>query len=165
MKSTIQRTKLSIVEQQEKLIHTFATLGRDREEMIAYIIALGQALPALPVKEKVPGHLVSGCLANVWLLGQYQEGCLFLEGDSDALVSKGLLALLCEVFSGQPLDEVIKAPLFFPAEVGLDRLISLQRRAGFEAVLRKIKRLAERGLRLGRGAGVSTSGEKTDRKT
>ena len=157
MNSIIEGTKLSIVGQQEKLVHTFATLGGDREEMIAYIIALGQALPALPDRQKVPAHLVSGCLANVWVVGRHKERCLFLQGDSDALVSKGLLALLFEVFSGQSLDEVMKAPLFFPTEIGLDRLISLQRRAGFEAVLGKIKRLAQGGLRLCGGEGVATS--------
>ncbi|MEM9569536.1 MAG: SufE family protein [Bacteroidota bacterium] len=158
MNSTIQGTKLNIVAQQEKLVRTFATLDGDRQEVIAYIIALGRALPALPAREKVPANLVSGCLANVWLVGRYKAGCLFLQGDSDALVSKGLLALLCEVFSGQPLDEVMKVPLFFPKEIGLDRLISLQRRAGFEAVLGKIKLLAQRGLGLCGGEGVLTRG-------
>lgn len=145
MNSIIGGKRLSIVGQQRKLIGSFAALGDDPQAMIAYIIALGQALPALPARDRVSAHLVSGCLANVWLVGRYRAGCLFLQGDSDALVSKGLLALLFEVFSGQPLDEVIRAPLFFPVEIGLDRLISLQRRAGFEAVLRKIKRFAQRG--------------------
>lgn len=164
MKSTIQKTKLNIVGQQEKLIRTFATLGGDREEIIGYLIALGQALPPLPAGQKVPAHLVSGCLANVWLVGRCKKGYLFLEGDSDALVSKGLLALLCEVFSGQPLDEVVQASLFFPTAIGLDRLISLQRRAGFEAVLGKIKGLAQQGLRLYGSEGLPTSGVSNEQR-
>lgn len=147
MKKSIVKNKLSIVAQQEELIRTCEIFSDDLQEMLGYIITLGRALPELPADEKVPAHVVSGCLANVWLVGNHVNGRLFLTGDSDALLTKGLLALLIELFSDQPLEEIISADLFFMAELGLDRLISLQRRAGFTAMLRKIKTLASDFLR------------------
>ena len=115
---------------QQKLIDEIATFQHQRALVIDYVMSLGRDMPPFPTGKKQDKYLVAGCLANVWIIPSHQDGKLFLAADSDALITKGLLAILVRVFSGQPYHVISSAELFFIKAIGLDSLLSGQRQSG-----------------------------------
>jgi cysteine desulfuration protein SufE len=89
----------------KQLIDEFG-LFDDWEEKYSYIIELGKTLPKLNDDEKVEKNKVSGCVSQVWLISKEEDGKLFFYADSDALIVKGLLAIVIKIFTGKTRIEI-----------------------------------------------------------
>lgn len=132
---------------QNTIIQEFASLDKDRELLLDYLMDLGENLAPLSEKDKIAKHLVPGCLAQVWLVQKEKAGHLWLRADSNAAITKGLVSLLVRIFSDQPLKEIINARLFFISSTDLDQLIGVQRSSGFDHMVKAIKQYALKSIR------------------
>lgn len=130
----------------EEIAETFEFL-EDWEERYRYVIELGRALPPLAEAERVPATRVEGCASQVWLVpeveGQGPGARLRFRGDSDAMIVKGLIAVLRALYSGRTAREIlaIDAPAQL-ARLGLDEHLSSQRSNGLRAMVERIRALA-----------------------
>jgi cysteine desulfuration protein SufE len=118
----------------------------DWDERYRYLIELGRKLEPLPRDAYSDENKVQGCASQVWLLMQRgTNGTLSIRGDSDALIVKGLVALVLAMFDGRPLPEIsgFDAPGFF-AEIGLKDHLTAQRSNGLASMVARIKAEATR---------------------
>lgn len=128
----------------DELKASFALMG-SWEERYGLIIDLGKQLPHLPQEAYCEANKVRGCMSQVWMTSQTEaDGKIQIQGDSDAHIVKGLIAILLMVYSGKTAAEIaaidIKA-LF--SELGLEQHISANRRNGFYAMVQRIQQFAE----------------------
>lgn len=132
----------SIKEIQEEIIDEFSLLDdwMDRYELI---IEMGGQLAPLPERDKIPNNVIEGCQSRVWITGEMDgDGLLQLRADSDAVIVKGIIAMLLRVLSGQKPEDIVDADLFFINEVGLKEHLSPTRSNGLVSMVRHIKLLA-----------------------
>ena len=129
----------------EDIADTFEFLD-DWEERYRHVIELGKAMPALDDSFKVPALKVLGCASQVWLRPVIEDGRFDFEGDSDAMIVRGLIAVLHALYSGLTLAEVLKvdAPGAL-ARLGLNDHLSAQRSNGLRAMVERIRRVAAEG--------------------
>jgi cysteine desulfuration protein SufE len=129
----------TIAERQKLLLAEFKPL-EDWEARYRHIIAMGHALPALPDEFKIDQLKVQGCQSQVWLKAELnQNGEMVLRADSDALIVKGLVAMLLKVFSPADPGEVLAADLGFLKELGLAEHLSPSRANGLLSMIKQIK--------------------------
>lgn len=107
-----------------------------------YLIELGKELPLIETKNKTEDYLIKGCQSRVWLYPELKEGKLYFTADSDAVITKGLAALVISVFSGNPPAEIFNAPTDFINEIGLTEHLSPTRSNGLVSMLKQIKMYA-----------------------
>jgi cysteine desulfuration protein SufE len=131
----------TIPEIQNEIIDDFSFLP-SWEEKYQYLIELGQHMPPLPEAYRTEENIVRGCQSTVWLHRECREGKVILQSDSDALIVKGLAALLMKVYSGQPAEAVLKSDLAIFEETGLSKHLSSQRANGLMAMIEQIKAFA-----------------------
>lgn len=118
----------------------------DWDERYRYLIELGRKLEPLPREAYTDANKVQGCASQVWLLMDRDSGgALTIRGDSDALIVKGLVALVLAMFDGRPMTEITSfdAPGFF-AEIGLKDHLTAQRSNGLASMVSRIKAEAAR---------------------
>lgn len=131
----------------DEIQETFALLD-EWEDRYRYVIELGRALPELPESARTPATKVDGCASQVWLSPRVDTGSdgetrLYFDGDSDAHIVRGLIAVLRAMLSGRTLQEIQSAdPLARFAEIGLEGALSAQRANGLRAMVERIARLA-----------------------
>ncbi len=115
----------------------------DWEERYKYIIDLGRELPELAQQYKIDKYKVSGCQSQVWIISQEKNGRLQLQADSDAVIVKGLLALVLAVYHNQPKADILKFDIedYF-AKINLIKHLSATRGNGLKAMIEHIKQLA-----------------------
>ena len=123
----------------EDLADTFEFLD-DWEDRYRHVIELGRAMPALDDAFKVPALKVQGCASQVWLRPLVEKGRFDFEGDSDAMIVRGLIAILHHLYAGLTLDEVraVNAPAEL-ARLGLNDHLSSQRSNGLRAMVERIR--------------------------
>lgn len=109
------------------------------EEKYEYLIDLGKSLTPLNKDSKNDLHLVQGCQAKVWLVCEIRNGKLILKGDSDAIITKGLVGLLIFVFNNSYIEEVVQSDNYFLAEIGLNKHLSMTRSNGINEMIKKIR--------------------------
>jgi cysteine desulfuration protein SufE len=131
----------SIQERQNEIIEDFSFLP-EWDERYAYLIEVGQKMAPFPAANKTEDNLIRGCQSLVWVHRECQDGVVHLQADSDSLIVKGLAALLLEVLSGQPAQEILEAELNFFEQTGLDKHLSSQRANGLMAMISEIKAFA-----------------------
>lgn len=107
-----------------------------------YLIELGNNLAPLDEKYKNDDYLIRGCQSKVWLKADYKNGKLIFTADSDALIVKGIVALLIKVLSNQSVKDVMNADLYFIEKIGLKENLSPTRSNGLVAMIKKIKMYA-----------------------
>jgi len=131
----------SIESAQQEIIDEFAFLTdwMDKYEMI---IQMGKELPMIADEYKVPENLIKGCQSQVWLHADFKDGKLFFTADSDALITKGLVALVVRVLSGHTPKEIIASDLHFVDDIGLKSHLSPTRSNGLLSMLKQIKHYA-----------------------
>ncbi len=129
---------MTIQEIQQEIVSEFSVYT-DWMDKYAYLIELGNELPPIEEHYKTEQHLIRGCQSQVWLNAEYRDGKLFYQGESDALIVKGLVALLLRVVNGQPVDEIIGSDFFFINEIGLKEHLSPTRSNGLLAMVKQIK--------------------------
>lgn len=130
----------------EDIADTFAFLD-DWEDRYRHLIELGKAMPAMDAAFHVPATKVDGCASQVWILprieGQGAAARFDFQGDSDALIVRGLVAVLHALYSGVPAGEVQKVDAALELRrLGLDEHLSAQRSNGVRAMVGRIRKLA-----------------------
>lgn len=129
----------------EDIADTFEFLD-DWEERYRHVIELGKAMPALDDNFKVPALKVQGCASQVWLRPVITEGRFDFEGDSDAMIVRGLIAVLHALYSGLTLPEVLQTDAAAAlARLGLNDHLSAQRSNGLRAMVERIRKVAAEG--------------------
>lgn len=131
----------SIEEIQAEIVEDFSFLPQ-WEEKYQYLIELGQQMSPLPEAYRTEENIVRGCQSTVWLHRECQDGKVLLQTDSDALIVKGLAALLMKVYSGQSAEEILQVDLTFFEATGLSKHLSSQRANGLMAMIEQIKAFA-----------------------
>ena len=132
----------TINEIQDELIEEFSYLD-DWMDKYQLIIEMGNELPEFPEKDKTPEHIIEGCQSRVWITGEEQaDETLRIAADSDAIIVKGIIAMLVKVLDGQKAEDIAKADLYFIDKVGLRDHLSPTRSNGVLAMVRHIKLLA-----------------------
>ena len=132
---------MGVNESAEELVEDF-NLFEDWSDKYEYIISLGKDLSEMKKEDKIEENLVKGCQSQVWLIATEKEGNVYFEADSDAIISKGICALLVKVFNGQPASEIVKNNLGFIERIGLKEHLSPNRSNGLVAMIKKIKAYA-----------------------
>lgn len=127
---------------QARIIEEFQTLAGNRENMLTYIMDLGEQLPPLHAQYKTEHNTIKGCLSTVWLTYTKQADRVFFEGDSNTAITKGLISLLFRILSGQKIPDIIHTNLYFVHELDLLQLIGSQRASGFANMVKEIKLIA-----------------------
>jgi cysteine desulfuration protein SufE len=129
---------MTINQVQQEIIEEFSVY-EDWMDKYSYLIELGNELKDLDPKEKTDEHLIKGCQSRVWLVSDIKDGKLIFRGESDAVIVKGLVALLLRVVSGRTPEELINNELFFVDEIGLKQHLSPTRSNGLLAMIKQIK--------------------------
>lgn len=131
----------SINEISEELIEDFE-LFDDWADKYEYIISLGKELPSMDDADKVEDNIVKGCQSQVWLKAKQEGDKVVFEADSDAIITKGIIALLVKVFNGQEAKEIVNNDLAFIDQIGLKEHLSPNRSNGLVAMVKKMKTYA-----------------------
>src|SRR5690554_2298406 len=128
---TIDKTEQEIIDE--------FSIYDDWMDKYAVIIEQGNALAPLDEKYKTPENIIVGCQSRVWLQSDYKDGKLWFQAESDAIIVKGLLALVLRVFNGRTPDEIIETDLRFMKEIGLTEHLSPTRSNGLLSVIKQIR--------------------------
>ena len=130
---------LSINQIQNNIVEDFAQFD-DWMDKYALLIDLGNSLEPIDDKYKVPQNIIEGCQSRVWLTAELNEdGIITYQAESDAILVKGIVALLLQVFSGRTPDEILNADLYFVEKIGLREHLSPTRSNGLLAMIKQIK--------------------------
>ena len=132
----------SMEEVQDGIIREMAAL-EDRLDKYEYLVDLGRALTS-PDNIRTEEHRVPGCQSQVWIRAEVEDGLLRLYADSDALITRGIIALLLRVLDGRKPHQIISAPLYFLEETGLSSQLSPSRANGLTAMVKEIREHAGR---------------------
>ncbi|MGR3433631.1 MAG: SufE family protein [Shimia sp.] len=126
----------------EEIVDTFAFLD-EWEDRYRHVIEMGRALPEMPEALQVPATKVDGCASQVWLHAQTEDGAMRFQGDSDAMIVKGLIAVLFALYDGLPPAEARAVdPKAELARLDLVEHLSGQRSNGLAAMVRRIQESA-----------------------
>ena len=131
----------SINDIQDEIIEEFSGFD-DWMDRYSLLIDLGNELSPLLEDKKTDQNLIDGCQSKVWIDARMEEGKLMLAGDSDAILVKGIVALLLKVLSGHTPQEVLDADLYFIGKTGLQEHLSPTRSNGLFAMVKQIKMYA-----------------------
>ena len=129
---------MTIKEIQEEIIDEF-NLFDDWMERYEYLIELGRSLPIIDQQYKLDENIIKGCQSKVWLRSEMNHTKIDFTADSDAILTKGLVALLLRVFSNQTPEDILKADTLFIDEIGLKEHLSPTRANGLVSMLKQIK--------------------------
>lgn len=108
----------------------------------AYLIELGKSLAPMDPQDKSDEHLIKGCQSRVWVRPEARDGTIVFHADSDAAITKGIIALLVRVLSGRTPQEIAQADLRFIDQIGLQENLSPTRSNGLLAMIQQMKRYA-----------------------
>lgn len=133
---------MTINEAQDEVIEEFSDFT-DWMDKYQLLIDLGNELQPLDPKYKTEDNLIDGCQSRVWLRAEMKEGLLYFTAESDALIVKGIIALLIRVLSGHTPQEIAEADLYFIGRIGLSEHLSPTRANGLLAMLKQMKLYAE----------------------
>lgn len=132
---------MTINELQDEVIEDFSELS-DWMDKYQMLIDLGNELESLDEQYKTQSNLIDGCQSRVWLQCDEKEGKLYFTADSDALIVKGIIALLIRVVSGHTPREIMDAELYFIDRIGLHEHLSPTRANGLVAMVKQMKMYA-----------------------
>jgi cysteine desulfuration protein SufE len=129
---------MTINEIQDQIIDEFAQFG-DWMERYEYLIDLGRSLGPFDERHKTPEYLIEGCQSKVWLYPSFENGIITFTADSDALITRGIVALLVRVFSGRTPAEIVDANIYFIEKIGLRENLSPTRSNGLLAMMKQMR--------------------------
>ena len=129
---------MSINELQDQIIDEFSVFD-DWMDKYALLIDLGNSLPPLDERYKTESNLIEGCQSRVWLQADYVDGKVIFQGESDAVIVKGIVSLLIQILSGHTPQEIIDADLYFIERVGLKEHLSPTRSNGLVAMVKQMR--------------------------
>jgi cysteine desulfuration protein SufE len=123
---------------QEDLIDEFSVFD-DWMQRYEYMIELGKSLPKIEEQYKTEDHLIKGCQSRVWVHAALDNGRLIFTADSDAIITKGIIAILIRVFSNQKPADILEANTDFIDEIGLKEHLSPTRANGLVSMIKQLK--------------------------
>jgi len=129
---------MTIKEIQEEIIDEFAMFD-DWMQRYEYIIEMGKSLPLIQEEFKTNDNLIRGCQSKVWLHAEYIDGALDFTADSDAILTKGIIALLLRVYSGKKPKEILDSEPYFIDKIGLKEHLSPTRANGLTSMVKQLK--------------------------
>jgi cysteine desulfuration protein SufE len=129
---------MSIEVKAQEMIAKFSKIN-DWEQKYEKLIELGRAWPGMPEELKNEDLKVKGCQSQVWIKAELKDGKIHFIGDSDAVIVRGLVALVLSVYSGQSPEEIIKYDAGFLKDIGLDSGLSPSRTNGLYSMIKQIK--------------------------
>lgn len=132
---------MSIQEIQNEVIAEFSFFD-DWLQRYEYMIELGKSLPMIDEARKTDDFIIKGCQSKVWLYADYQDNKVQYTADSDAIITKGIIALLVRVFSNQTPEDILNADLSFIEKIGLQEHLSPTRANGLVSMIEQMKRYA-----------------------
>jgi len=132
---------MTINELQESIIEEFSIFD-DWMDKYALLIDLGNLLEPLEEKQKTQQNIIVGCQSRVWLNAEFKDGIVTYQGESDAVLVKGIVSLLIKVLSGHTPDEILETDLYFIDEIGLKEHLSPTRSNGLVAMVKQMKMYA-----------------------
>src|ERR1700748_2737301 len=130
---------MTIQESQDEIIADFELFGEDWDEKYSYIIDLGKKLSPLDAQYKIDDNLIRGCQSRVWMHPEYKDGRIFFYADSDAAITKGLVAMVIGVLSGHTPKEITDSEIYFIDAIGLRSPLASTRANGLLSMLKQIK--------------------------
>ncbi len=128
----------SIKERQEEVVEEFS-MFEDWMDKYEYLISLGKELPLIEESKKVEENIIKGCQSRVWLDAQLQDGKIYFTADSDAIITKGIIALMIRVLSESSPKDIAETDLHFVDEIGLKEHLSPTRSNGLVSMIKKMK--------------------------
>jgi cysteine desulfuration protein SufE len=126
---------------QDEVIAEFSDLD-DWMDRYQVLIDLGNEQQPLPEMDKTPQNLIDGCQSRVWLVADCNDGKVYFRAESDALIVKGIIALLIRVLSGHTPEEILDADLYFIEQIGLREHLSPTRSNGLLAMVKQMRMYA-----------------------
>jgi cysteine desulfuration protein SufE len=132
---------MNIKEIQNEIVSEFSMFD-DWMERYEYIIELGKGLPIIEEQFKTEDNIIKGCQSKVWVYAEEKDGKVVFSADSDAILTKGIIAILIRAFSNQTPAAILKANTDFVDEIGLKEHLSATRANGLVSMIKKIKMYA-----------------------
>ncbi|MEE1167782.1 MAG: SufE family protein [Alistipes sp.] len=123
---------------QESIIEEFSMFD-DWLDKYDYLISLSDSLPAITADKRTDQYLIEGCQSRVWVAAEMRDGKVFYTADSDAIITKGIIALLIRVMNGRTAAEAAALDLYFIDAIGLGENLSPTRSNGLRAMIQQMK--------------------------
>ncbi len=134
----MNKNNMTITNVQEELIDEFS-LFDDWMDKYEHLIELGKSLPLIDEDKKTDDKLIKGCQSKVWLQSELNNGKIVFTADSDAIITKGIVAVLIRVFSNQTPETIVNADTGFIDEIGLKEHLSPTRANGLVSMIKQMK--------------------------
>ena len=132
---------MTIAQIQDEIIQEFAMFD-DWEDRYQHMIDLGKSLPIIAAEHKTDNNIIKGCQSKVWLQGEKANDKIVFTADSDAILTKGIIAILIRVFSNQSAADILEANTNFIDQIGLKEHLSATRANGLVSMIKNIKMYA-----------------------
>ena len=126
---------------QEEIIEEFSVFD-DWLDKYDYLIELSDSLPMIAPEHRTDDFIIRGCQSRVWVDARFDDGKVWFAADSDAIITKGIIALLIRVMNGRTPEEIIKTELYFIDKIGLSENLSPTRANGLVAMIKQMKMYA-----------------------
>lgn len=123
---------------QDEIIEEFS-MFEDWLDKYDYLIELGNSLPEIDPSLRTDEYLINGCQSKVWLFAEYRDGKIYYRADSDAIIVRGIVALLVKALDGQSAQEIVENELYFIDRIGLKQNLSPTRSNGLVSMVKKMK--------------------------
>lgn len=134
---------MTIQEIQEEIVDEFSMFDEENwDERYQYVIDLGKTLPLIDEKHKTEDNIIKGCQSKVWLHGEEKEDKIVFTADSDAILTKGIIAILIRTFSNQKASDILDSDMSFIDTIGLKEHLSPTRANGLVSMIKQIKMYA-----------------------
>jgi cysteine desulfuration protein SufE len=130
---------MSIEEIENEIVDEFEIFGDDWEGKYEHLIDLGKSLPLIEAQYKNAAHLIQGCQSQVWLHAENKNGKVHFTADSDAIITKGMIAILVRVMNNHSPAEIANADLSFIDKIGLKENLSPTRANGLVSMIKQMK--------------------------
>ena len=131
----------TISEAQKEIVQEFSMFD-DWMQRYEYMIELGKSLPLIDLQYKNEDYIIKGCQSKVWVHADLEDNKLFFTADSDAIITKGIIAILIRVFSNQHPDAILEANTDFIDKIGLKEHLSPTRANGLVSMIKQLKMYA-----------------------
>lgn len=134
---------MTIQEIQEEIKDEFSMFDEENwDERYQYVIDMGKTLPLINEQYRTDDNIIKGCQSKVWLHAEQRDGQIVFTADSDAILTKGIIAILIRTFSGQKASDILDADTKFIDEIGLKEHLSPTRANGLVSMIKQIKMYA-----------------------
>ncbi len=130
---------MSIAEIEQEITEEFRLFADHWELKYEHLIELGKSLPLINEKYKTEEYIIKGCQSKVWLHSELENGKVLYTADSDAIITKGMVALMIRVLSNQKPDDILQADMTFIDKIGLKEHLSPTRANGLLSVIKQMK--------------------------